>query len=236
MEVLENRALTDATVRRGGAIAGLVGPALLVAYFATPAFVGWPFAGAPAGLLVAYANSHALIFYLGGWLQVTGAAASVVFFLSLVHRSGRRASMGALLAIVGAAVLLAVVCIEAALLEAVPMAAAAGDRATVAVAFALSNGAFARIFGIAPAPLLLGGLGLVLLRSTVLPRFLAWSAIGLALAFVLAAFAAVFGPVGLIVSIVLSVLQAVWTAAAAVAALARASYSLPGQTLPAQGS
>jgi len=42
--------------------------------------------------------------------------------------------------------------------------------------------------------------------------------------------------VGLIVSIVLSVLQAVWTAAAAVAALVRASYSLPGQTLPAHGS
>jgi hypothetical protein len=236
MEVLENRALTDATVRRVGAIAGLVGPALLVAYFATPAFVGWPFAGAGADVLVAYANSHSLIFYLGGWLQVTGAAASVVFFLSLVARSGGRGSMGALIAIVGGAVLLAVVCIEAALLVAVPMAAAAGDRATVAAAFALSNGAFARIFGIAPAPLLLGGIGLVLLGSTVLPRFFAWSAIGLALAFVLAAFAAVFGPVGLIVSIVLSVLQAVWTAAAAVAALVRASYSLPGQTLPAHGS
>jgi hypothetical protein len=45
-----------------------------------------------------------------------------------------------------------VVVIEAALLEAVPMAAANGDQAIVATAFALSNGVFARIFPLAPAP------------------------------------------------------------------------------------
>lgn len=48
-----------------------------------------------------------------------------------------------LIRIVGNALLLSVVLIEAALQEAVPIAAATGDKATVATTFALSNGVFA---------------------------------------------------------------------------------------------
>ncbi|KHL01608.1 hypothetical protein [Sinomonas humi] len=213
--------LRGQVVRRFAVAAGILGPLLLVAYFATPAFVGWPYAGADPDQLVAYANGHTLLFYAGGWLQVTGAAASILFFLWIVHRSRARGTLAGVVTSTAAAVLLAVVCVEAALLEAVPMAAAAGDRATVATAFALSNGVFARIFGLAPAPLLLGGIGAVLLPGGLLPRFLAWSAIGLSAAFVLSGIAAVFGPVGLIVSIVLSVLQAFWTAGAAITTLVR---------------
>jgi hypothetical protein len=209
-------------MRRWGAAAGMAGPALLAIYFAAPALVGWPYAGTTPERLVTFATGHAQLFYAGGWLQVTGSLLSVLFFLVLLQLSGARAGVVGAATLTGAALLMAVVTIEAALLEAVPMAAAAGDRATVATAFALSNGVFARIFPLAPAPLLFAGIGLALHASPLLPRVFARSALLLAGLFLLAGVAAVVGTAGLIVAIALSVVQALWIAAAALA-LARSS-------------
>jgi hypothetical protein len=203
-------------MRRWGATAGILGPVLLVIYFATPAFVHWPYAGANPTDLTAYANTHASLFYVGGWLQVTGAALSVLFFLVLLQLSGARARLAGALTLVGSALLLSVVTVEAALLEAVPGAAAAGDQATVATTFALSNGVFARIFPLAPAPLLFAGVGLALRCAQVLPRFYARSALVVAGLFVLSGIAANFGTPGLIFAIAMSGVQAIWIAAAAI--------------------
>jgi len=52
----------------------------------------------------------------------------------------------------------------------VPTAAAAGDLATVATTFALSNGTFARVFAIGPAPATYLALGSMLRDSPVLDR------------------------------------------------------------------
>jgi hypothetical protein len=209
-------------MRRWGAAAGIAGPLLLVAYFGTPLLIAWPSAAATPDELIAFATQHTALFYLGGWLQVTGALLSVLFFLVVLQLSGMRARLAGAVTVTGAALLLAVVTIEAAMLEAVPMAASAGDRATVATTFALGNdGVFARIFPLAPAPLLFAGLGLALHSAAVLPRFFGRSALALAGLFVLAGAAAVFGTPGLILAIVLSVLQALWTAAAAVGLASR---------------
>lgn len=153
----------------------------------------------------------------GGWLQATGALASIVFFLVLVQLSGALRRLSGLATPAGCALLLAVVVIEAALLEAVPVAAAAGDRATVATALALSNGVFARIFPIAPTPLLFAGLGFALLGSGVLADRWARSALVVAALFELAGIAAVFGTPGLVFAIAMSVVEAIWIAAAAIA-------------------
>jgi hypothetical protein len=110
-----------------------------------------------------------------------------------------------------------VVAIEAALLEAVPIAAANGDQATVATTFALSNGVFARIFPLAPAPLVFAGIGFALSRTSILPRVFARTAVLIAGLFLISGLAAVFGPAGLILAIVMSVVEAVWIAAAAIA-------------------
>jgi hypothetical protein len=56
-----------------GALAGIIGPVLLAAYFTAPALVRWPYAGASPAKLTAYATAHRLLFYGGGWLQATGA-------------------------------------------------------------------------------------------------------------------------------------------------------------------
>ena len=202
---------------RFGSLAGIVGPLLLVIYFVAPAVSGWPYAGASPGELIRYARQHELLFYAGGWLQATGALLSIVFFLVLLQLSGSWNTLAGLVTIVGAALLLAVVVIEAAFLEAVPMAAAAGDRATVAATFALSNGVFARIFPLAPAPLLFAGIGFALRPAAVLPPLFSLSALVVAGLFEVAGIAAIFGTTGLIFAIVMSVVEAIWILSAGIA-------------------
>jgi hypothetical protein len=207
----------DEKLRRLGAAAGVTGPVLLATYFAAPAVTNWPYAGASPEELVRYANSHQLLFFAGGWLQATGALWSIIFLLVLLQLSGARGQLAGSATIVGCAILLAVVVIEAALLEAVPMAAAAGDKVTVATTFALSNGVFARIFPIAPAPLVFAGIGFALARSDVLPTWFGRSALVVAGLFELSGIAAVFSTIGLIFAIVMSVVDAIWILAAALA-------------------
>lgn len=125
-----------------------------------------------------------------------------MFFLVLLQLSGARHTLAGSATLTGCALLLSVVAIEAALLEAVPVAAANGDQATVATAFALSNGVFARIFPLAPAPLVFAGIGFALSGSSILPRVFARSAVLIS---------------GLFLAIVMSVVEAVWIAAAAIA-------------------
>lgn len=202
-----------------GALAGIIGPVLLVAYFSAgiPALTGWPSATESPAKLTAYANAHKLLFYAGGWLQATGALLSVVFLLVLLHRSGARGTLAWSVALTGFAVLLSVVMVEAALLEAVPVAAANGDQGTVATAFMLANGVFTRIYALAPAPLVFAGIGFALSGTTILPRVFARSAVVISGLFLLSGLAAVFGTPGLIFAIVMSVVEAIWIPAAAIA-------------------
>jgi hypothetical protein len=207
-----------------GALAGITGPVLLAAYFITPVLVGWPFAGESAVKLTAYADTHRLLFYLGGWLQATGALLSIVFILVLLQQSGARRTLAGLATLIGCAALLSVVAVEAALLEAVPVAAANGDHATVATAFALSNGVFVRIYPLGPAPLVFAGIGFVLLQTAILPRAFGRTAVVISGLFLIAGLAAVFGTAGLILATVMSAAEAIWIPAAAVAFAARRGH------------
>jgi hypothetical protein len=199
-----------------GALCGIVGPLLLTMYFATPVFVSWPSADTPAEQLVQFAKTHEVLFYLGAWLQCTGALLSVVFFLVLVQLAGAQRHLAGLTTIVAVALLLAVVVFEAAMLVAVPFGAANNDTATVATTFALSNGVFVRVFPLAPAPAVFASVGAVLLRSRVLPMGFAWAALVVAALFEVAGIAAIVATAGLILAIVMSIAQELWIVAAAV--------------------
>jgi hypothetical protein len=208
---------TPAIPARWALLAGITGPVLLVAYFVTPALVGWPSAGESPDKLAAYATAHRLVFYLGGWLQATGALLSVVFLLVLLQCSGARRTLAGAAALTGCALLLSVVMIETAMLEAVPGAAANGDHATVATGFELASGVFVRIYPLAAAPLVFAGIGFALHQASILPRVFARTAVLIAGLFLIAGLAAVFGTAGLIFAIVMSVAEAVWIPAAAIA-------------------
>jgi len=144
---------------------------------------------------------------------------SVVLFLALVKLAAPGGSVAGLVVVVGSAALLAVVLVEAAFLVAVPLAAAAGDDATVATAFAMSNGVFVRIFPLAPASATLIALGLVLRAAGLLDRRLATAAIALGFGFEVAGIVAIVSVAGVAAVIVLSVGQAAWTLVAGVALL-----------------
>jgi hypothetical protein len=207
----------SAILARWTLLAGITGPVLLAAYFIIPALTGWPSPAESAGKLTAYATAHRLLFYLGGWLQATGALLSVVFLLVLLQRSGARRTLAGAATLTGCALLLSVVVIEAAMLEAVPIAAANGDQATVATGFALSNGVFTRIYPLAPAPLVFAGIGFALYQAGILPRVFARTAMLIAGLFLIAGLAAVFGTAGLILATVMSAAEALWIPAAAIA-------------------
>jgi hypothetical protein len=208
--------MTDQSLRKVGMVCGIVGPLLLTMYFAIPAFVGWPSAGTPPDQLVQYANTHEVVFYLGAWLQSTGALLSVVFFLVLVQLAGAQRHLAGLITIVAVALLLTVVVIEAAMLVAVPFGAANDDAGTVATTFALSNGVFVRVFPLAPATAVFAGVAAVLFRSRVLATGFAWAAMAIAALFELAGIAAIFSAAWLTLAIVLSIAQEAWIIAAAV--------------------
>jgi len=208
--------MTDQLLRKLGGVCGIIGPLLLTMYFATPAFVSWPTAGASPDQLMQYAKTHEVIFYLGAWLQATGALLCVVFFLVLVQLAGAQRYLAGLITIVAVALLLTVVVIEAAMLVAVPFGADNNDAATVATTFALSNGVFVRVFPLAPATAVFAGVAAVLFRSHVLAVGFAWAALAIAALFELAGIAAIFSAAGLILAILLSIAQEVWIVAAAV--------------------
>ena len=201
--------------QRLAAACGLIGAVLLVAYFGAPAFLGWPFAGASAARIAAYATSHAALFYGGAWLQGTGTLLCVVFFLSLVQAAGAVERMAGLVVVVAGAALLALVLVEGAVMVAVPISAASGDMATVATTFALSNGVFVRVFPIAPSSAAYLALGAVLWPSHVLPRGFAYAALAIGGAFELGGIAAIFAGGAAIALAALAAVQVLWIVTAA---------------------
>lgn len=206
-------------LRRWTGACGVAGPLALTVYFAAPAFLGWPYAGAPAADLAAYASAHDTLFYAGAWFQSVGTVLSVVFFVGLVALAASTTRISGLMTVVAATSLLAVVLVEAAFLVAVPAAAAAGDLATVATTFALSNGTFARVFAMGPAPATYIALGLMLGGTRLLPSRFSGSAFVIGALFAAAGVIAIFATAGVVLTIVLSVAQELWIVAAAIALL-----------------
>lgn len=203
-------------VRRLAAVSGVAGPVALLVYFTAPAAAGWPYSGAAPDALVTYARSHESLFYAGAWLQTMGTLLSLILFLALVQLAGAAARLSGLVVIAASSALFGLVLVEGALLVAVPIAAASGDAGTVATTFALSNGAFLRVFPVVSAACY-AGLGATIRDARVLSRRFGSAAWTLAAAFALAGAVAVVSPIGLIITVVLSAAQALWIVAAAVA-------------------
>ncbi len=209
--------MSERKLRLLGAACGIAGPIALTLYFGAPAVTAFPAATVSNADLAAYATGHASIFYLGAWLQATGALLSVVFFLALVQLAGAVRRLSGLVTIVASALLLSVILVEGAFLMAVPGAAASGNTSAMRLAFDLSNGGFVRVFPLAPASATFIALGVVLLGANVLQRGFGYAAIAIGVAFEVAGFAAIYTGAGLTAALILSIGQEFWILAAAIA-------------------
>jgi hypothetical protein len=202
------------------ALCGILGTILLGLYFGVGFSVG--LAQLPpdttSAQVVNIGKEYRNLWFLGTWLQATGSLLSVVFFLALVQRAGRTASLAGLLTIVGSAVLLAVVLVEGVFTIDLAQAAVNGHPATSLASFDIMS-VFTYVYPIVPAPVIFLALGTVLLGSHLLPRVLGYLAFGLGIAF------AVVGLIGLFTTSLLTIavlsLQALWVLAAAITLLVR---------------
>src|SRR5436190_14198238 len=211
------------------AICGILGTVLLGLYFGVGFSVG--LAQLPpdttAAQVVSIGREYRNLWFLGTWLQATGSLLSVVFFLALVPRAGRTASLSGLLTIVGSAVLLAVVLVEGVFTIDLAQAAVIGHPTTSLTSFDIMS-VFTYVYPIVPAPVIFLALGTILIGSRLLPRVLGYLAFGLGIAFV------VVGLIGLFTTSLLTLailsLQALWVLAAAITLLVRSGkvYDSPG--------
>jgi hypothetical protein len=215
---------TSRSFRMAMGVCGIVGPLLLAAYFNVGTLVALPAPSAPAAHIAAFATAHETLLLLAGWLLGTGTLVSLVFYLGLVHLARAATRLAGLATIVGAAAVLALSLTEALLLMATPLAAADHHAGLAATTWYLVTGsqAFLHVFLLAPAPLVLLGLGELLRSSRLLPRWLAVAALALGAAFLVAGLAVQLAPGAVLVPVVvLQSLQEVWTLAAAITFLVR---------------
>ncbi|GLV55452.1 hypothetical protein KDH_22960 [Dictyobacter sp. S3.2.2.5] len=201
-------------------LSGIFGTIFLSIYFGVGFAVGLAQlqpSATQAEVMQAATQNHTLLF-LGAWFQATGALLSVIFFLSLVHRARASTSLPGLLTIVGSTVLLAVVLLEGVFTMDMAQAAVDGHQMASLTSFDVMT-VFTYAYPIAPAPLIFLALGVVILRSQILPRAFGTVALGLGVAFELAGIISLFTS-SLLTLIVLS-LQAIWVLVAAIVWLTR---------------
>ncbi len=202
------------------ALCGILGTVLLGAYFGTGFSVG--LAQLPlnstAAQIVSIGKEYRNLWFLGTWLQGTGSLLSVVFFLALVQKAGRTASLAGILTIVGSAVLIAVVLVEGVFTIDLAQAAVVGHSMTSLTSFDIMS-VFTYVYPIVPAPVIFLSLGTILLGSRLLPRAFGYIAFGLGIAFAMVGLIGLF-TTSLLTIIVLS-LQALWVLAAAITLLVR---------------
>lgn len=201
-------------------LCGILGVILLGAYFGVGFATGLGTLPPTATLaqVLRVATQYHDLWYLGAWLQATGSTLSVIFFIALVQRAGRAATLAGMLTLLGSAVLLAVVLIEGVFTIDLAQAAANGHQVTSLTSFDLMT-VFTHIYPLAPAPLIYLSLGVILRGSSVLPRVFGNLALALGLLF------AIVGLVGLfttpLITLIPLSLQSLWILAAAIAVTVR---------------
>jgi hypothetical protein len=198
---------------------GFVGAAALGASFGM--LPSPPPVNAPLAELMRYATSHQHLLMTAAWLEGSGTLLYVIFVLALVHLAGDLAGLAGRVATMASAVVVTVSLVyDVTLIAIAQSASVGGPQATTAL---VSYGLFAaveHVFLLAP-PLLLP-LGLILLRTRILPRPLAMAAVALGVASPVLGLAGLFtvtannnGPVGAAINALVA-LDGLWVMIAAV--------------------
>jgi hypothetical protein len=212
-----NRPAVSARWRWLAGASGLAGAAALGLSFGV--LPSPPALNAPLAALVRYGAAHQHLLMATAWLEGTGTTLYVIFVLALVHLAGSRAGLAGRVTALASAVVLAVSLVYDITLIAIAQSAALGGRQTTTALVAY--GLFAateHVFLLTP-PLFLP-LGLILLRTAILPRPFALLAMAFGIIAPILGLAGLFtvtannnGPVGAAINALVAA-EALWIIAA----------------------
>jgi hypothetical protein len=201
------------------AVCGVLGVVMLSAHFLIPA--GVPQDSAGIARISAFAHQHHGSLLISAWLQVTGAALYVTFILVIVHFAGATATLAGRITLLAGAVLVTLTLVDTALIIAAVQAATYGHPETLRVSFDLiagpDNDAIGRSFLIAPAILI--PLGIVIVRTPLLPHAYGYTALAFGAASQILGLIALFSQTAFDVSPAVLGLENLWLIAVALALL-----------------
>ena len=206
------------TNQRAIALCGLAGVAALGVYYAVP--LPLPAPDAAIEEIVRFGTRYHNRILLDAWLQAVGSLLAVIFFVAVIELAGGFRRLAGWIGLIGSSAVLAMSLLDVTLVFGSMQGAANGHLTTALTCFDLTY-VFIHVFPIAPAPATFLGLGATLLRSSVLPRAFAYTALGLAIAFETLGFVGLFVPAVNGAIVVLLSSQELWIAAAAVMLAAR---------------
>ena len=178
------------------ALAGLIGQSCLGIYYSGALVPGQLITGnlsaSQLGDLVAH---HQSAIFLDAYFQGIGTLLTVIFFVGLVYSSGATSRFSGLMVIIASSIVLAAALGDITFTLEAAKAAAIKHYQTMQTAFDFVAGpseAFDYTFLFVPAPLLSISLGIVLIRSTILPHFLGYASITIGVMFVVVGLISIF--------------------------------------------
>jgi hypothetical protein len=157
-------------------LSGVAGVALIMVSFAINS---GPPPGATSAELVKFGQQHYAAVLWGAWLQAVGPVLIVLFAFALVHLGGATQRLSGWMTLFGATILMTVSLIEVTFY----ISALSPDPAMMPSISLKLISAVQHLYFIVAAPTLFLPLGIVLVRSTILPRLFGYLALMLAAAF-----------------------------------------------------
>jgi hypothetical protein len=201
--------MTDKSLKILIAICGILGTAALIAYFTAPfTFMPLPQPNATVEDIKQFGLKYRTAILLDTWLQQAGSFLSIVFELGLIHLAHAFGKFSAKLTLVSATVIM---CLSLAEGTFALSATYAGDNhhyESSLTAFDLTN-VFVHIFLLAPSLFLM--MGITLLNTKILPRYLIITAIVLGCLFQILGVAGLFNNYAVLAVIFVLILQNIWT-------------------------
>jgi hypothetical protein len=205
------------------AVAGIIGQCFLSIYFSGILVPKELIAGLRSVTQLSdLLTKHQPAILLDAWLMGIGSFLSVIFYVGLVYISGAIIRFSGLLAIIASAAVLAVALMDVTFMIASANAAFLGQTDTMKVAFDFVAGqgeAFDYTFIFGPAPMLITSIGIVLLRSDIIPRFFGYAAISVGVMFFIAGLLSIFYPRVSAITTVFEIVQmsrGIWVLALAI--------------------
>jgi hypothetical protein len=204
-------------------LSGIAGAAFLLFYFMAGYFLfPYPSSNASASVITSSVSQYPDYYLLAAWLQVTGTFLIVTMFLGLVYITRSWTHFAGWLVFLSCAALLTLSLLEGAFFLGTVQGNSSGQPGTVVTAFEMTD-VFILAFFLVPSPLI--GLGILLRRTSVVPRLLADWALAEGSIFAVLGFVGLFYNASTL-KVILLVLMVSWVVCVSVTLIVRMSRTL----------